>query len=152
MGPLPSGAGCGAQGGLLAARAVVGEAQGALSATRPRSSLAQALSAQPPRAPLSAPCEGPAPPGLVGGRQATWVALGSPQGLCSFSRWREALTALCLQSMDQGAGLWVGVLPVLHGCAERPAGGGDAGFQREDAWAALEGVPFKEFREKRADG
>ncbi|KAM5307769.1 E3 ubiquitin-protein ligase RNF213 isoform 2-T2 [Glossophaga mutica] len=67
-------------------------------------------------------------------------------------RWREALTDLCDKSRDHGVDLWVGILPVLHFCTERPARGGDPGVQREDTWAALEGVPFKEFRETKADG
>ena len=59
---------------------------------------------------------------------------------------------LCQKSMAQGVDLWVGVLPVLHHCMERSARGGDSEVQREDAWAALEDVPFVQFREKRADG
>ncbi|XP_071075531.1 E3 ubiquitin-protein ligase RNF213 isoform X3 [Desmodus rotundus] len=67
-------------------------------------------------------------------------------------RWRESLMDLCQKSVAQGVDLWVGVLPVLHHCMERSARGGDSEVQREDAWAALEDVPFVQFREKRADG
>ncbi|KAF6091974.1 hypothetical protein HJG60_000149 [Phyllostomus discolor] len=67
-------------------------------------------------------------------------------------RWREALAVLCLESVTHGVGHWVGVLPVLHRCMERPTRRGDSRIQHEETWAALEGVPFKEFREKKADG
>ncbi|XP_053516781.1 E3 ubiquitin-protein ligase RNF213 [Artibeus jamaicensis] len=67
-------------------------------------------------------------------------------------RWREALVDLCHKSVTYRIDLWVGVLPVFHHCTERPACGGDSTVQQEVAWAALEGIPFKEFREKRADG
>lgn len=47
--------------------------------------------------------------------------------------------------------LWVGTLPVLHHCMELPPPRRDARIQSEDSWAALEGISFSEFRERRAD-
>ncbi|ELK12270.1 RING finger protein 213 [Pteropus alecto] len=65
--------------------------------------------------------------------------------------WRTWLVNLCQRSMDMKVDLWVGTLPVLHHCMERSPPGRDAGTQPEDTWAALEGISFSEFRERRAD-
>ncbi|XP_023378779.1 E3 ubiquitin-protein ligase RNF213 [Pteropus vampyrus] len=65
--------------------------------------------------------------------------------------WRTWLVNLCQRSMDMKVDLWVGTLPVLHRCMERSPPGRDARTQPEDTWAALEGISFSEFRERRAD-
>ncbi|XP_036924176.1 E3 ubiquitin-protein ligase RNF213 isoform X2 [Sturnira hondurensis] len=66
-------------------------------------------------------------------------------------RWQEALTELCRRSVAHGDNLWVGVLPVFHRFTEGSAPRGDSGLQQEVTWAALKGIPFKEFREKTRD-
>ncbi|XP_066090745.1 E3 ubiquitin-protein ligase RNF213 [Saccopteryx bilineata] len=64
--------------------------------------------------------------------------------------WRVYLVNLCQMSMDRGIHHWVGILPVLHHCTGQSPRGRNSGIQREDTWAALEGISFSEFREKRA--
>lgn len=53
--------------------------------------------------------------------------------------------------MDGEVDLWVCTLPVLHLCMEPSPPTKDAGVQPEDTWAALEGISFSEFREKKSD-
>ncbi|KAM8784464.1 LOW QUALITY PROTEIN: E3 ubiquitin-protein ligase RNF213 [Rhynchonycteris naso] len=64
--------------------------------------------------------------------------------------WRVYLVNLCQMSMDRGIDHWVGILPVLHHCMGQSPRGMNSGIQHEDTWAALEGISFSEFREKRA--
>ncbi|XP_047614339.1 E3 ubiquitin-protein ligase RNF213 isoform X4 [Phacochoerus africanus] len=65
--------------------------------------------------------------------------------------WRNSLVDLCQRCMDREVDLWVCTLPVLHLCMEPSPPTKDAGMQPEDTWAALEGISFSEFREKRSD-
>ena len=53
--------------------------------------------------------------------------------------------------MDKKVDRWVCALPVLHHCMDLSPPAQDSGMQPEDTWAALEGISFSEFREKRAD-
>ncbi|KAM5272726.1 E3 ubiquitin-protein ligase RNF213 [Ctenodactylus gundi] len=62
-------------------------------------------------------------------------------------RWREHLVHLCHRCMKTGVSQWLGTLPVLHYCMKLPPPRVDLGTQQEDAWAALEGIPFSEFRD-----
>uniref|UniRef100_A0A673VDP0 Ring finger protein 213 n=1 Tax=Suricata suricatta TaxID=37032 RepID=A0A673VDP0_SURSU len=64
--------------------------------------------------------------------------------------WRYLfLVNLCRRCIAKSVDLWVLTLPVLHHCmAPCPQGKGSR-MQSEDTWAALEGIPFSEFREKR---
>uniref|UniRef100_A0A673VKG4 E3 ubiquitin-protein ligase RNF213 n=1 Tax=Suricata suricatta TaxID=37032 RepID=A0A673VKG4_SURSU len=65
--------------------------------------------------------------------------------------WRVFLVNLCRRCIAKSVDLWVLTLPVLHHCmAPCPQGKGSR-MQSEDTWAALEGIPFSEFREKRPD-
>uniref|UniRef100_A0A673V8K9 E3 ubiquitin-protein ligase RNF213 n=1 Tax=Suricata suricatta TaxID=37032 RepID=A0A673V8K9_SURSU len=66
--------------------------------------------------------------------------------------WRYLfLVNLCRRCIAKSVDLWVLTLPVLHHCmAPCPQGKGSR-MQSEDTWAALEGIPFSEFREKRPD-
>ncbi|XP_054544611.1 E3 ubiquitin-protein ligase RNF213 isoform X2 [Talpa occidentalis] len=64
-------------------------------------------------------------------------------------RWRELLVHLCQHCMARQVDLWVCVLPVLHLCAQPPPWGTATSLPPEDTWAALEGLPFAEFREDR---
>ncbi|XP_014389506.1 PREDICTED: E3 ubiquitin-protein ligase RNF213-like, partial [Myotis brandtii] len=64
--------------------------------------------------------------------------------------WREYLVSLCGRSMNQGVDLWVGTLPVFHLCMGPRPPGRKPRIQPENIWAALEGLSFSEFREKRA--
>uniref|UniRef100_A0A480YR07 E3 ubiquitin-protein ligase RNF213 n=1 Tax=Sus scrofa TaxID=9823 RepID=A0A480YR07_PIG len=65
--------------------------------------------------------------------------------------WRNSLVNLCQRCMDGEVDLWVCTLPVLHLCMEPSPPTKDAGVQPEDTWAALEGISFSEFREKKSD-
>ncbi|KAG8507497.1 LOW QUALITY PROTEIN: E3 ubiquitin-protein ligase RNF213 [Galemys pyrenaicus] len=71
--------------------------------------------------------------------------------LGTLDRWQERLVHFCLCCMEKRMDLWVCVLPVLHLCAQPPPPGKDAALQPEDAWAALEGIPYSEFRDKRQE-
>uniref|UniRef100_A0A8C9DCK3 E3 ubiquitin-protein ligase RNF213 n=1 Tax=Panthera leo TaxID=9689 RepID=A0A8C9DCK3_PANLE len=66
-------------------------------------------------------------------------------------RWRVFLVNLCRQCIEKTVDLWVLTLPVLHHCVAPTPQGKDSRIQPEDTWAALEGIPFSEFREKKAD-
>ncbi|XP_026908049.2 E3 ubiquitin-protein ligase RNF213 isoform X1 [Acinonyx jubatus] len=66
-------------------------------------------------------------------------------------RWRVFLVNLCRQCIEKAVDLWVLTLPVLHHCVAPTPQGKDSRIQPEDTWAALEGIPFSEFREKKAD-
>uniref|UniRef100_A0A2K6UDD8 E3 ubiquitin-protein ligase RNF213 n=1 Tax=Saimiri boliviensis boliviensis TaxID=39432 RepID=A0A2K6UDD8_SAIBB len=68
--------------------------------------------------------------------------LGTAQG------WHEYLMKLCLRCIDGRLCLWMGALPVLHCCKEPAPRHKDAWSQPEDVWAALEGIPFSQWREK----
>ncbi|XP_039082113.1 E3 ubiquitin-protein ligase RNF213 isoform X2 [Hyaena hyaena] len=65
--------------------------------------------------------------------------------------WRGFLVNLCQRCMEKKVDLWVLTLPVLHHCAAASLQGKDSKILNEDAWAALEGIAFSEFREKRPD-
>uniref|UniRef100_A0A8C4L8F9 E3 ubiquitin-protein ligase RNF213 n=1 Tax=Equus asinus asinus TaxID=83772 RepID=A0A8C4L8F9_EQUAS len=65
--------------------------------------------------------------------------------------WRTHLVNLCRRCVSRDLSLWVCTLPVLHHCMELAPRGKDATIQPEDTWAALEGISFSEFREKRPD-
>uniref|UniRef100_A0A8C3WRW7 E3 ubiquitin-protein ligase RNF213 n=1 Tax=Catagonus wagneri TaxID=51154 RepID=A0A8C3WRW7_9CETA len=65
--------------------------------------------------------------------------------------WQSSLVNLYQRCMDKGVDLWVCTLPVLHLCTGPAPPTKDSGLQPEDTWAALEGISFSEFREKRAD-
>uniref|UniRef100_A0A8C0I728 E3 ubiquitin-protein ligase RNF213 n=1 Tax=Balaenoptera musculus TaxID=9771 RepID=A0A8C0I728_BALMU len=65
--------------------------------------------------------------------------------------WRASLVNLCQMCMDKKVDRWVCALPVLHHCMDLSPPAQDSGMQPEDTWAALEGISFSEFREKRAD-
>uniref|UniRef100_A0A8C0K6I9 Ring finger protein 213 n=1 Tax=Canis lupus dingo TaxID=286419 RepID=A0A8C0K6I9_CANLU len=67
----------------------------------------------------------------------------------TYQSWREALVNLCQKCMEQTVDLWVLTLPLLHYCMELFLQGKDCRMQPEDIWAALEGISFSEFREKR---
>jgi len=65
--------------------------------------------------------------------------------------WREFLVNLCGQCIAKTVDLWVFTLPVLHHCVASSPQGKDSRKQSEDTWAALEGISFSEFRERRLD-
>uniref|UniRef100_A0A8C6CC37 E3 ubiquitin-protein ligase RNF213 n=1 Tax=Monodon monoceros TaxID=40151 RepID=A0A8C6CC37_MONMO len=65
--------------------------------------------------------------------------------------WRASMVNLCQMCMDRKVDHWVCALPVLHHCMDLSSPAQDSGVQPEDTWAALEGISFSEFREKRAD-
>ncbi|XP_026936735.1 E3 ubiquitin-protein ligase RNF213 isoform X2 [Sagmatias obliquidens] len=65
--------------------------------------------------------------------------------------WRASMVNLCQMCMDRKVDHWVCALPVLHHCMDLSSPAQDSGVQPEDTWAALEGISFLEFREKRAD-
>uniref|UniRef100_A0A8C8YXI2 E3 ubiquitin-protein ligase RNF213 n=1 Tax=Prolemur simus TaxID=1328070 RepID=A0A8C8YXI2_PROSS len=65
-------------------------------------------------------------------------------------RWREYLVNLCHSCIENRVDDWLGALPVLHYCAKPSPHGEDTGTQPEDAWAALEGISFSQFREETA--
>nr|XP_025855696.1 E3 ubiquitin-protein ligase RNF213 isoform X5 [Vulpes vulpes] len=69
----------------------------------------------------------------------------------TYQSWREALVNLCQKCMEQTVDHWVLTLPLLHYCMELFLQGKDCRMQPEDTWAALEGISFSEFREKRPD-
>lgn len=77
--------------------------------------------------------------------------LSSLWALCSLPRWRVFLVNLCRQCIEKTVDLWVLTLPVLHHCVAPSPQGKDSRIQPEDTWAALEGIPFSEFREKKTD-
>ncbi|XP_037593188.1 E3 ubiquitin-protein ligase RNF213 [Cebus imitator] len=62
--------------------------------------------------------------------------------------WRECLMKLCLRCVDRRLCLWMGALPVLHCCKEPAPRPKDPWSQPEDTWAALEGIPFSQWREQ----
>ncbi|XP_034881723.1 E3 ubiquitin-protein ligase RNF213 isoform X2 [Mirounga leonina] len=70
-------------------------------------------------------------------------------GICD--SWREFLVNLCQRCIVKAVDLWVFTLPVLHHCLLSSPQGRDFREQSEDTWAALEGIPFSEFRERRLD-
>ncbi|XP_030884636.1 E3 ubiquitin-protein ligase RNF213 isoform X2 [Leptonychotes weddellii] len=70
-------------------------------------------------------------------------------GICD--SWREFLVNLCRRCIVKTVDLWVLTLPVLHHCLLSSPQGRDCRKQPEDTWAALEGIPFSEFRERRLD-
>ncbi|XP_075418440.1 E3 ubiquitin-protein ligase RNF213-like [Tenrec ecaudatus] len=65
----------------------------------------------------------------------------------AFRSCRKALVDLCRQCMDRRIDFWILTLPVLHHCVGPAPQGKD--IPPEDTWAALEGLCFSEFREKR---
>ncbi|XP_011226480.2 E3 ubiquitin-protein ligase RNF213 isoform X2 [Ailuropoda melanoleuca] len=65
--------------------------------------------------------------------------------------WREFLVNLCQWCLEKTVDLWVLTLPVLHHCTAPSPRGKDSRKQPEDTWAALEGISFSEFRERRPD-
>ncbi|XP_047563764.1 E3 ubiquitin-protein ligase RNF213 isoform X1 [Lutra lutra] len=65
--------------------------------------------------------------------------------------WREFLVNLCRRCMEEKVDTWVLTLPVLHHCLAPAPQGKDSRMQPEDTWAALEGISFSEFRERRLD-
>ncbi|XP_012308178.2 E3 ubiquitin-protein ligase RNF213 isoform X2 [Aotus nancymaae] len=71
--------------------------------------------------------------------------LGTAQG------WHEYLMKLCLRCMDRRLCHWMGALPVLHCCKELAPRPKDAWSQPEDAWAALEGIHFSQWRKQMLD-
>ncbi|XP_029401805.1 E3 ubiquitin-protein ligase RNF213 isoform X5 [Mus pahari] len=81
---------------------------------------------------------------------------GSPEALHSDlspvlsmpQRWRACLTKLCLRCADERCDRWLGILPLLHSCMQRPPPKENSKSQAEDTWAGLEGIPFSEFRDK----
>ncbi|KAI5277308.1 hypothetical protein MUG91_G144n75 [Manis pentadactyla] len=66
--------------------------------------------------------------------------------------WRRYLVDLCRMCVDRMKECWVPVLPLLHHCMELAPQRKDLVLQPEDTWAALEGIPFSEYREKIPDG
>ncbi|XP_074199996.1 E3 ubiquitin-protein ligase RNF213 isoform X3 [Camelus bactrianus] len=62
--------------------------------------------------------------------------------------WRVFLVNLCQLCVDEKEDLWVCILPVLHHCMQLSPPARDAGLQPEDAWAALEGISYSEYREE----
>ncbi|XP_045839965.1 E3 ubiquitin-protein ligase RNF213 isoform X2 [Meles meles] len=66
--------------------------------------------------------------------------------------WREFLVNLCRRCMEARVNLWVLTLPVLHHCLASAPQGKHSRMQPEDTWAALEGISFSEFRERRLNG
>lgn len=92
---------------------------------------------------------------------SVWVAVrplgqdtghpSSPWALCFLPSWREFLVNLCGQCIAKTVDLWVFTLPVLHHCVASSPQGKDSRKQSEDTWAALEGISFSEFRERRLD-
>ncbi|XP_021566641.1 E3 ubiquitin-protein ligase RNF213, partial [Carlito syrichta] len=65
--------------------------------------------------------------------------------------WRAYLVNLCQRCMDKQVPHWLYTLPVLHCCMELSPQGKDSVRQPEDTWAALEGISFSQFREKKPD-
>lgn len=77
--------------------------------------------------------------------------MGSLRGLFPCS-WRRYLVDLCRMCVDRMKECWVPVLPLLHHCMELAPQRKGLVLQPEDTWAALEGIPFSEYREKIPDG
>lgn len=88
-------------------------------------------------------------PGMSGNRGPAG-APSSWQGLCPVSRWRDYLLNLYRRAMELDVGSWVGTLPVFHLCAGPQPPARQPGTQPEDVWAALEGISFSGFRQKKA--
>ncbi|XP_045155456.1 E3 ubiquitin-protein ligase RNF213-like [Echinops telfairi] len=61
---------------------------------------------------------------------------------------RTSLVNLCQLCMNRRIDFWILTLPVLHHCVGLAPQGKD--IPPEDTWAALEGLCFSEFREKRS--
>ncbi|XP_023412590.2 E3 ubiquitin-protein ligase RNF213 isoform X4 [Loxodonta africana] len=63
--------------------------------------------------------------------------------------WKWPLVNLCRRCMDRHKDCWVLTLPVLHHCVGPAPHGKD--IPSENTWAALEGLSFSQFRDKRSD-